>query len=146
MNTAPVEFDDQPELNRQAWVRWNRIMQNDGRDSVGDLVFFPAGEWPRKHFDPPGYLVQHLRWQGGFGGDDPGQLTDPPAYGWAHKDDAGYPPEKFITIGISGTESVFYDQIHNGPTAQADARAAAWKSYDEDMADFWRKRLYGSPT
>lgn len=150
INDLAAEIRD--EIDASKWAHWNRIMQNEGRDSAGDLVNFPKDEWPRKHFDPPGYKVERLRWQGELPSDDPlpegaprpkpepGPLHEPPVYAWAHRSDAGYPPSEMITIGVRGTEGLFADRIK---PSEAEAREAAWEHHDVAMADFWARKLHG---
>ena len=132
--------ESKAEVDAQLWAHWNRIVQNEGRDSNGDLVQFTP--WAREHFDPPGYLVQHLRWQGGLeGGDTLGGLTDPPLWGWAGKGDDCYPPEKCITIGLLGTDQLFVERI---AADQPTARKAAWADYDRVMKPVWDRKVYGA--
>jgi len=124
------------------YKHWQRIIENGGRDSAGDLVVIPA--WPRTRFDPPGYEVDRLRWQGELPSEDgapgtPGDFHEPPKFGWSWRGDAGYPPGENITIGVRGTEGLFEDYIADD---EATARAAAWAHYDKVMEPVHRRRLY----
>lgn len=133
--------ESQRDLGVQLQTHWTRIMANDCRDSEGDLVV--VSEWARKRFNPPKYLVEQQRWFGEGG--KPGPLTgssaeptDKPQFVWAREGTAGYPPQRFITAGTMGTESMFQDQIHE---TELEARLAAWANYDERMAPVWAAKV-----
>ena len=138
-----MEAEARADVDPILWRHWDRIITNDGRDGAGDLVF-SIPTLGKQRFDPPGYKVERLRWQGGFiegggGACEPGELHDPPMFGWSWRGDAGFPPGENITIGVRGTEGLFTDYITND---EATARAAAWVHYDKAMEPLRRKRLY----
>ncbi|MEK9900277.1 MAG: hypothetical protein VW516_05945 [Rhodospirillaceae bacterium] len=137
--------ESQRDLGVQLQTHWTRIMANDCRDSEGDLVV--VSEWARKRFNPPRYKVEPQRWADCdiltpgplTGGENPADgKIDAPCYVWAREGTAGYPPQQMITAGITGTESMFPDHVHE---TELDARLAAWADYDERMAPVWAAKV-----